>query len=186
MKLKTVLIAAALALSSTVVNATSITVDFPSPTSTIVASGGQFFFLPSHSVNETFTGTGIGAATSLNLDLILQQDVLNSGAFVNFNVLLNSIVVGNFSFDQNATIGLHSFSFSFASVVGSGTYNIALAVTNTVPVGEGSVAFARTGSKATITGDVAVPEPTSVLLLGIGLLALGIMHARNRRIALKD
>jgi hypothetical protein len=61
-------------------------------------------------------------------------------------------------------------SYNFPSIVGGGTYTIAMDVSNEVPVGDGSIAVGF--GTMTLTG--AVPEPsTGVLCLAaVGMLAL--------------
>lgn len=162
-----------IALYTNVTHATMITVDFPSTTSTTTASASEFFFNPGHSVNETFVGTGITAATQLDLGLDLNWNNLFDSAFVDFNVLLNSILVGTFTFNEGDSLGVYNFSFLFAPIVGNGTYNIRLDVTNTVPGGDGSVGFSETNSTATIIGDAQVPAPATLALFGLGLVGLG-------------
>ncbi|UZE94585.1 PEP-CTERM sorting domain-containing protein [Alkalimarinus alittae] len=157
-----------------------ITVDFPSNASTSTAAGGQYFFSPSHTVEETYTSTGIDAVSSLNLALYLDFNRLNRGAFVNFDVLINSIVVGGLTFNEGDSLGLYNFSYSFAEIIGLGTYTLTLAATNFVPSGDGSVGFSESESFAQLSGDVAsVPEPASIALLGLGLIGFGLARKRK-------
>ena len=157
-------------------HATAIIVDFPSGDSITTASAGQFFFTPAHTVNETFSGTGINALTSLDLALDINPNSLDPSAFVDFDVLVNSMLVGAFTIDFGDDF--RNLNFSFAEIFGAGTYNIELAVTNTVPPGFGSIGFSEVNSTATLTGDegnqVPVPAPGTLLLLGLGLFGLGL------------
>jgi hypothetical protein len=182
MKMKKLFVWLIVCLFAGTVNAGLITVDFPSATSVSTASVGEYFYSTSHSVHEVFTGTGINAVSSLDLALDLDFNNLNSGGFVNFEVFLNSITVGSFSFIESNAFGIYNFNFSFAEIVGSGTYDIALQVTNNVPVGAGSVGFSETNSTAQLTGDISqVSEPAIIALLGLGLVGIGF--SRKKKVA---
>lgn len=180
MKMKKLFVYLIVCLFAGTANAGLITVNFPSATSISTASGGEFFFSTSHSVHEVFTGTGINAVSSLDLALDLDNNSLNSGGFINFDVFLNSIAVGSFSFIESDALGIYNFNFSFAEIVGSGTYDIALQVTNNVSLGLGSVGFSETNSTAQLTGEISqVSEPGIITLLGLGLVGIGFSRKKS-------
>lgn len=169
--------AAVLLFAAVAADAAPITVSFPSGMSTVNASLGAFFFQSSHFVTETFAGTGLASVSALDLHVDLGTNVLNSGAFVNFDVLLNGIDVGDIVFTQASGTGAFDFSFGFASILGGGTYTITFDETNTVPVGQGSISFDLANSTATLTESAAVPEPGTLALVVAALL--GIVGARK-------
>ena len=94
-------------------SAALITVNFPSTTSTTTAAGGAFFFNPTHMVNETFAATGVFDANTLDLSLDINNNFLSSGFFIDFDVLVDSMVVGMFTIPQAFGTGIFNTSFSF-------------------------------------------------------------------------
>ena len=84
--------------------------------STVNARLGAFFFESSHFVTGTFAGTGLASVSALDLHVGLGTNVLNSGAVVNFDVLLNGIDVGDIVFTQASGTGAFDYSFGFASM----------------------------------------------------------------------
>ncbi len=81
------------------------------------------------------------SVSALDLHVDLGTNVLNSGAVVNFDVLLNGIDVGDIVFTQASGTGAFDYSFGFASIASGGTYTITFDETNTVPDGQGSISF---------------------------------------------
>ena len=160
--------------------AVPVTVNFPSNSSTFNASATNFFWLTTHMVDETFTGIGFSSVNQLDLALHVNSNVLNRGGNVNFNALVNNTVVGSFGFVRSDGTGIFNYSFNFAPIVGNGTYNLKLAVTNNVPRGRGSVRFGQRNSLATLDGS-PIPEPSTMLLFGTGLVGLLGWQLRKRK-----
>lgn len=178
MKTKNIALSLFLLLSSmTSAFAAAVDVEFPSLLSTNTASGGEFYFNPSHTVRETFVSTGLDYADGLDLSLLVDNRLIN-GAFVDFDVSLNGILVGSFSIAEADGGGPLDFSFGFSPIAGP-SFEILFAVTNTVPGGDGSVNFIEGESFATIIG--VVPSPATVALLGLGLLVAGLRVTGTKR-----
>ncbi|HEX5137989.1 MAG TPA: PEP-CTERM sorting domain-containing protein [Planctomycetota bacterium] len=174
-----------LAFGANVASADSETVDYPSSDSTVVASypvinGSEFGYFWSGTrgdrITETFTGTGLDSVYALDLDFDVTQNVLNSNAYVDWNVFVNGTAVGGFIWSEADGTGPAHFSYSFAPIVGNGTYTISMEVANDVPSGYGSIAIGYPGT-ATLTG--TVPEPASLAMLGIGIV--GVCLRRRRK-----
>ncbi len=159
--------------------------EFPSADSTVVGSvgviaPGEFGFFWSvargDSIEETFTGTGLNTVFQLDLEFAILDNVLNRGASVFWDVLVNGIVVGNWSWSDTDGLGTVSESYSFAPIFGGGDYTIRMEVTNEVADGFGSISIGYPGDMK-LHG--TVPDTGSTLaLLGLGLA--GLIGIRRR------
>lgn len=131
-------------------------------------------------IAETFSGTGLPSVSKLDLAFGITKNVLNSGAQVNWDVSINSVSVGTWSWSDTDGTGLFSTSYTFPSIAGGGNYTLAMKVSNEVPGGLGSIAIGD--GRMTLTGGDSVPDAGSSLgLLGLGFGALGFLRASSRK-----
>jgi hypothetical protein len=117
------------------------------------------------------------------LDLSLNIDnVLNSGASIFFAALVNGTSVGSFSFADGDPDGVYNLGWVFAPL-SAANYRVELRITSpSVPSGYGSVGLALDGSSwVKITDTSAVPEPSTLILLGTGLMGLAGAGLRWKR-----
>ena len=185
--LRGAVMAVAISLGASAAHASSITVAFPTSASTVVGSVGfispteiGYFWSMSRgdSISQVYAATGVFSATSLSMDLNVTQNVLNSGASVDWDVLVNGIDVGDWTWSQADGTGLTNVSLLFPAIPGEFS-SLELRLKNEVPGGQGSIAMGL-DTESTIESDAApVPEPGSLLLLGTGLA--GAVIARRRR-----
>lgn len=173
--------------SGTAQAVSSFTADYPSSSSTIVASTGfldddeiGYFWSVSRgdSITQTFTGTGLNSVDQIDLSLEVTQNVLTNGAHVDWAVLINSIQVGTWTWTDQDGTGAFNLSYLFSPIVGAGTYTVRMEVTNEVASGDGSIALRYPGTMTLVQN---VPEPTSLLLLGSGLLLGCVLKFAPRR-----
>jgi PEP-CTERM motif len=165
----------------------SFVAQFPTSSSTVSGSGTfgfhgsdiGYFFVTGNSVSQTYAGTGLNSVSELQLSINVDQNLLNSGGFVDLNVTLNGTTVGQFVRTDVEGTGITNLDLTFAPIVGGGTYTVGLTEINTVPEGLGSIAIAE-GGNLTLNSPTAVPEPASVILLGLGSLGL-VAHGLRRR-----
>jgi hypothetical protein len=146
---------------------------FPSASSSVIGSVGfidadqvgYFWSAASgHSVAETFSGPA--AITSYTLDVDVITNVLNSGAFVNWDVIINGVTVDNFTVVQGF-LGTVSRSAGFAAIAGP-TYAVSLKVTNVVAGGQGSHTFRYAGAGLHALGLNDCPPLASAEVVRLG------------------
>ncbi|MGB9620648.1 MAG: hypothetical protein ACPL7K_09570 [Armatimonadota bacterium] len=168
------LVAAAVVASTTASLAASFTAQFPSPSSSFVASTTlhfKYFWSVSRGdcIYQQFTGTGITAVDRILLDFVVDENALDTVP-VNWDVRINGTTVGSWSWGPQDGTGPVSLDYSFAPITGNGSYLVGMYVTNEVPSGLGSISLAETGTM-TLMGDRSadVPEWNSLLLAIFGL-----------------
>jgi hypothetical protein len=128
--------------------------DFPSADSTVVASIGfmdadeiGWFWSVGRGdlVSETFS-TALGSISRAILEVEVVQNVLNSGAFVDWDLEINGVVVGSFTINEGFT-GPVTVDVTFAPITGP-IYDVTIRVTNEVAPGFGSHSLAYAGAFA--------------------------------------
>ncbi len=143
--------------------ATALTPDvktfaFPSASSTVVGSVGfidscqaGYFWSASRGDGVSQTFQGPKSSKHAILDVQVVSNALSGGNHVDWNVLINSKVVGSFVVNTGFTGPIH-LDLKYAKIAGK-TYAVALRVTNEVPGGGGSMtlAYADCGGVHSIT-----------------------------------
>jgi hypothetical protein len=187
-----------LATFSTPAAAVSSTYDFPSDDSTVVGSMGfidaiavGYFWSADRGdlVSETFS-TSLSTIDRARWNISVITNALVSGAFVNWDLEINSVVVGSFTINDGFT-GPVTVDVSFPTITGP-SYNVTLRVTNTVAGGDGSHSIAYAGPNehsielfSTGTGvdvDIDIKPgsfPNSINVKSKGLLPVAILGSAD-------
>jgi hypothetical protein len=136
---------------------------------------GDFF-------GENFTGTGLAQIFQLSLNTLV-DNALAVGQTESFDVSINAVVVGSVSVSglgtpSPGTPQLLTNTFNFTPISGP-DYDVRFTVTSpTITILLGSVGFNHDGESSSVTLS-QVPEPGTMLLLGVGLLGLVIRRTRK-------
>jgi len=188
--LRLALVAVAMLGGASVAKGQSVTVTFPTSTSFVTASTGSissteigYFWSVSRGdqVSQAYAGTGLFGVSSLSMDLNVTRNLLNSGAHVDWDVLVNGVDVGDWSWSDLSGTGLTNISLTFAPISGEFS-SLALVVTNEVPFGGGSIALGLDTS-ATVTAAIPEPETYAMLLAGLGLLGFAAHRRKQKELA---
>ena len=129
----------------------AVTAAFPSSSSTVVGSTGfinsteiGYFWSAARGDSVSQTIHGPRAITHMILKVDVVTNVLSGGAEVDWNIVINNVIVGQFKVVEGET-GLVRFRAHFGKIHGP-NYNVVLKVTNEVPSGDGSHTLAYAGA----------------------------------------
>jgi len=160
---------------------------FPSDDSTVVGSLGfinsteiGWFWSVARGdmVSESFLDP-LPYVSQAAFDFAVPNNVLNSGAEVDWDVVINGTTIGSFIIPQGFT-GPKSLDFSFAPIASiGGAYDVAFVVTNEVPGGYGSHTFAYAGEYPNSVELSVIPAPGAILLGSIGAGIVGWLRRRR-------
>lgn len=165
-------------------HAASFTGSFPSASSEWFGANGAappvyYFYFDTGFVQQTFSGTGLNDVSSLAVDIpFTSSDVEPLG----FGFSVNGQTVGSVVLpagDYSSTI---NENFSFASIVGLGTYTLRIFVNQPLDNLAGNVTFNTDfpGSFTLSDSVSAVPLPAALPLFASGLAGLGWLARRRR------
>lgn len=160
---------------------------FPSDDSTVVGSVGfinaeeiGWFWSVSRGdlVSELFVDP-LPYVNRAAFDFAVPSNVLNSGAEVDWDVVINGTTIGSFIIPQGFT-GTKSLDFSFTQIASvAGAYEVAFVVTNEVPGGYGSHSIAYDGQYPHSVELSYIPAPGAILLGTIGVGVVGWLRRRR-------
>lgn len=175
---------------------------FPSPTATVQTSvgflteGGNpvavgYFFSDQHFVSETFQVRGMYSADGIELRIPVYENLLVGSTNLNWAISLNGTEIGTWGWNA-ATAETVIFTKEFEDVIGMGQYTLSLRVSQSLPLGTGSVAlglggllslFGDTGEAVSPPTPQPVPEPLTAALLAAGIVGLLPFARGNSRSA---
>jgi len=188
-----------LASGSAFAGPTGFTVNFPSNNTFYCSATNGCDFMgnngglsaPMWTTGDFVTETFFFSGTFVN-DLTANWGVVNdyggnSGATYENDVYINGVFVGSFLLTDCGycnTLYTVIGTANFAPIVGNGAYNLSIVLAQTAPFGGGSESFSvLTSNGGTSTANFSpAPEPSSILLLGSGLIGIaGVVRRRFSR-----
>ena len=152
-----------------------------------IPSGGQTAFM--WTAGDFVTSSVFVLDTNSVTDLSANwqyQDFLGDGNTETWFVLVNGVAVAQATLPDdgfNGDILTVTGTVDFAGIAPlNGGYQVQLVLQNTVPLGGGSVAWLDGGQTGLSFNNGQTPEPSSLLLMGSGLL--GLVGVARRRLSL--
>jgi len=152
-----------------------------------IPAGGQtdFMWTAGNFVESSIFVLATNSVTDLTANW-QYQDFLGDGNTETFFVMLNGTPVAQVTLPDdgfNGDILTVTGTVTFAGVAPlNGGYQVDLVLQNTVPLGGGSVAWLDGGITGLSFNNGQTPEPSSLLLMGSGLL--GLVGVARRRFSL--
>jgi hypothetical protein len=184
MSFRKTILAAALLVVAGAATAASVTVHFPTSSATVVSSGSLvgpteigYFWSAARGdrFSENYPGTGLFNPSSLSMDLNVTRNALASGQSVVWDVLVNSVDVGDWIWSSADGTGLTNIALTFAPIAGEFN-SLALVVKNEVPRSAGSIALGL-DTRTTVSSEL--PEPGTMLLMGLTMAGLAASRRRQ-------
>jgi hypothetical protein len=127
-------------------------------------------------IGQSVSGSGLSSVSHLGLDLGY-FDALEFALSETYGVTVNGSSVGSFTISgpENQPIHFETASFDFAPIAVGSSFPVVFTITSpTISAGAGSVNWVHDDvtSSLIITGAASIPEPGTLVLAGLSLIAL--------------